>query len=78
MLQNIGTHLDSPSHFIEDGLRASQLNINDLVNLPLCIIDIRGKPNVVDYELSLDDVKAYEQRHGRIPKRSLVVANSGW
>ena len=79
MVQNIGTHLDSPSHFIEDGLTESELDFSTFSNIPLVVIDIRHKvKHNVDYELSVTDIQLYESKHGKIPKHSLVAAYSGW
>ena len=80
MVQNIGTHIDSPAHFIENGINCSQLNLENLVNMPLCIIDIieKGEKDH-DYELSIDDITNFEKRHETlIPSNSIVVCKTGW
>ena len=41
MIQNIGTHVDSPSHFVDGGIRAHELDLANMLNIPLCVIDIR-------------------------------------
>ena len=79
MVQNIGTHIDAPSHFIDNGITACQIDLNQLTNLPLCIINItkQGQEDS-DYELSIEDIKTYEEKYDKIPPNSLVVCYSGW
>jgi kynurenine formamidase len=38
----------------------------------------RAAARDADYRVSLDDVRDWERRHGRIPDRAIVVMNSGW
>jgi len=72
--------MDSPSHFFLDKTPISQLDINNLVNIPFCAIDIsdKGQKNP-DYELSVEDIINFEAKHGvQIPQGSLVVCRTGW
>ena len=80
MWENIGTHVDSPSHFAAGrGKRTiDQLSPAQLV-VPVIVIDVEAKARVdSDYLLSVDDIKEWEGRHGRIKDGSLVVMHSGW
>jgi len=80
MTQNIGTHIDSPLHFDPNGISVSQLDLANLVNIPLCIINVVDKAEKdVDYELSVEDINNYEAKYETvIPKGSLVVCYSSW
>lgn len=80
MWENIGTHVDSPSHFAAGrGKRTiDQLIPRDLV-LPLVVVDVEAKAAAdADYLLSVDDIRAWEKIHGRIAAGSLVAMHSGW
>jgi len=80
MVQNVGTHIDAPSHFVEDGITACQIDINNLFLRPLCVINIveKGQKNT-DYELSVEDILQYEAKYGmQIPEGSVVVCYTGW
>jgi kynurenine formamidase len=73
-----GTHIDPPAHF-HDGLRTvDQIPIKEMV-LPLVVIDVHEKVAAnPDYTLTLEDVKAWEGRHGRIPAHAFVAMRTDW
>jgi kynurenine formamidase len=73
-----GTHCDPPGHF-HKGLRMiDEIPVKEMI-LPLVVIDcshlVAANP---DYQLVLGDVKAWEQKHGRIPAGSFVAMRSDW
>jgi kynurenine formamidase len=73
-----GTHVDPPAHF-HVGLRSvDQIDPSEMV-LPLVVLDVHEKVAAnPDYVLSLDDVHAWERRHGRIPKGAFVAMRTDW
>jgi kynurenine formamidase len=77
LYEHIGTHLDAPLHF-SDGLSADLIPAERLVG-PLVIVDIRARaaadPNAA---LTPADLRAWEDRHGRIPEGAIVALYSGW
>jgi kynurenine formamidase len=76
--EHTGTHWGAPGHFNEGALLADQMDIADLF-LPAVKIDIRDKAaDNADYGVTIDDIKAWERRHGRIPNESMVVLWTGW
>lgn len=76
--EHSGTHMDAPGHFIVDGRRCPDLDPEELV-VPVVVVDIRDKvANNPDALVSLDDLQAWEKKHGRIPKGSCVAMFSGW
>ncbi|NKB35939.1 MAG: cyclase family protein [Gammaproteobacteria bacterium] len=80
MWENIGTHVDSPSHFaVGKGKRTiDQLPLNELV-LPVLMIDVEKKAGLnSDYLLSVEDIQRWESQHGRIESGVLVVMHTGW
>jgi len=76
MHAGVGTHMDAPLHFIPDGLSVADIDIHQLV-IPACVIDISDRNNP-DYKLSVEDIISYENRFGKIPENSLVIAYTGW
>ncbi len=73
-----GTHVDPPAHFIK-GLRTlDQINPREMI-LPLVVIDIHQKVQKnPDYVVSMDDIRAWEQNHGKTPNGSFVVLRTDW
>lgn len=70
--------MDAPLHFSPDGMSADQLPLSMLI-VPLVIVDIRKKAEAnPDAQLTLEDLRSWEQRYGRIPKGACVAMNSGW
>ena len=73
-----GTHIDAPIHFHEDGLAVDAIPLSDLVG-PGVVIDISGAAaQDADYRLTVGDVERFEERHGRIPERAIVLLRTGW
>lgn len=73
-----GTHVDPPAHF-HDGLKSvDQIDPKDML-LPLVVLDVHEKVATnPDYVLTLDDVRAWERRHGRIPAHAFVAMRTDW
>lgn len=76
MHAGIGTHMDAPSHRFAGGLSIDEIPLEQLIT-PICLIDV-SRVAGADYEVSVEDVKEYEKRHGLIPQNALVVAYTGW
>jgi kynurenine formamidase len=73
-----GTHLDAPAHFAAGGPTAERLEAASLV-VPAAVIDLRDRARKdADAVVTVDDLKAWEKTHGRLPKGCGVFLNSGW
>ena len=73
-----GTHLDAPIHFAEGKRTADQVPLEQLI-APAVVIDITAKAAANrDYRLTVDDVAAFEIRHGRIAAGTIVLLRTGW
>ncbi len=73
-----GTHLDAPIHFAERGFSTEQIPVERFVR-PGVVIDVRAQAaQDADYRLTLDDVKAWEQRNGPVPEGVIVLLRTGW
>jgi kynurenine formamidase len=68
-----GTHVDPPAHFAEYGITMDQIPLKQMV-LPLIVLDdtpyMKKDPN---HAFSVADLKAWEKRHGRVPRGSFVA-----
>jgi len=76
--EHSGTHMDVPAHFIANGRRSPQLTPAELV-APAAVIDISARvASNPDAAVTPDDIRAFERRHGRIPRGAVVCMYSGW
>jgi len=78
MVSHTGTHLDAPYHCSPDGLMVNQMAPEALV-VPAIVVDITAKA-ARDHAavVTADDLRAWEQAHGRIPAGAAVLMRSGW
>ena len=78
LIEHIGTHVDAPGHFIEGGRLATELEPSELI-VEAVVVDIsRRAAHDPDTVVTVDDLRAFERRHGRIPHDSAVLMDSGW
>jgi kynurenine formamidase len=78
IIEHAGTHLDAPIHFSEDGASVDKIGVDALV-VPLAVVDVAAKAGQnADYQLSRQDLAAWERRHGRLPDNCCVAMHSGW
>ncbi len=78
LAEHHGTHLDAPAHFAPNGLTAERLGVSSLV-VPAAVIDLRERARKdADAVVTVDDLKAWEKAHGRLPKGCGVFLCSGW
>lgn len=67
MVGQYGTHVDPPAHFSASGRTMDEIPLKEMI-LPLVVFDVTPllakDPN---HALSVDDVKAWEKAHGRVP-----------
>jgi kynurenine formamidase len=78
--EHTGTHFDAPWHFNDspDALHTHEVDPADLV-CPLVVIRIADRAaRDYDAEVTVQDLRRWERRHGRIPRRALVAMDSGW
>lgn len=78
VVEHAGTHFDAPCHMVEGQATVDQIAADRLVR-PLVVIDvsdrIAGDPDGV---LELDDVRAFEEKNGRIPEDAAIFIRTGW
>ncbi len=76
--EHSGTHVDAPLHFSAKGSSAAEIRAGALVT-PAVVIDIRSRARRdPDAEVRVEDIKAWERKHGRMPRGAAVMMWSGW
>ena len=76
--EHSGTHVDAPLHFGKKAWSAAAIPEEALV-APAVIIDIRDRTKRdSDAQIRVEDLRAWERRHGRISKGAAVLMYSGW
>jgi kynurenine formamidase len=76
--EHSGTHFDAPIHFAKDALYTHEIPASTLV-APAVVVDISAKAAAdPDAALTVDDLRAWEAGHGRIPDGAAVLLHSGW
>ncbi|HWM80511.1 MAG TPA: cyclase family protein [Pseudolabrys sp.] len=73
MVGQYGTHVDPPAHFAEGGATMDAISLKQMI-LRLVVLDNTpyqtSDPN---HAFSLADLRAWEKKHGRVPKGSFVA-----
>lgn len=73
-----GTHVDPPAHFHAGLHSVDQIDPKEML-MPLVVIDVHEKAKQnPDYTLALEDIAAWESRHGRIPRGAFVAMRTDW
>ena len=73
-----GTHIDFPGHFAKGKDLSEKYDVNDLI-FPLVVIDITEKVKEnIRYAVTVEDIKAYEEKYGPIPDGAFVALRTDW
>ena len=73
-----GTHIDAPYHFSEKGWTTDRIPLRALI-APAVVIDVRAACAAdPDHAVTAEEIRAFEAKHGPIPKGAVVVAWTGW
>jgi kynurenine formamidase len=78
--EHVGTHFDAPVHWVsgKDGPDISQVPAAQLV-APAVVIDKSAECGAnPDFLLEIDDVRAWESEHGRLPAGAWLLYRTGW
>ncbi|MBL7074430.1 cyclase family protein [candidate division KSB1 bacterium] len=72
-----GTHVDAPIHFAQNGRTIDQIPLDEWIG-PAVKIDVTEKcERNRDYLLSVDDIRDWEKKYGRIPDHAWVIMYTG-
>lgn len=73
-----GTHIDPPAHFRPGGRTVDQITPKEMV-MPFVVIDVHEQSaRDSDYILTMNDVKAWEAKHGPVPAHAFVAMRTDW
>lgn len=73
-----GTHVDPPAHFVKGLRTVDEIDVKEML-LPLVVLDVHEAVAAnPDYVVTLDDVRAWEGRHGEIPRGAFVALRTDW
>jgi kynurenine formamidase len=76
--EHSGTHMDAPGHFVTGGRLSPDITLQELI-VPIVVVDISERAaRSPDTTVTVDDLRRFERRHGRIPEGALVAMDSGW
>jgi len=73
-----GTHLDAPRHFSAAGQSADRIPLDRLVGEAVVVDVTRQCAADPVYEVTLDDLVAWETRHGRQFVDVILILRTGW
>jgi kynurenine formamidase len=72
-----GTHLDAPIHFAEGRWTTDEIPVERLVG-PAAVVDVSAQAEAEpSYEVTVEDLAAWEAEHGRIPDGGFLLLNTG-
>ena len=73
-----GTHLDAPIHFAEAGMTLDAIPLQKLIG-PAVVIDVsEAARQDRDYRMTVADIEAWEEAHGKIPDGAIILMRTGW
>lgn len=73
-----GTHLDAPSHFAEGRQHTDEIPLDRLIG-PAVVVDVTQQAAADrDYQVTVDDFKAWEAKHGELPNGIIVLLRTGY
>ncbi|XXT19359.1 cyclase family protein [Sorangium sp. So ce429] len=78
MDEHAGTHVDAPAHFMAGAATVEQLAPEQLVG-PAAVVDVTAKVAASpDHQVTVDDLRGWEARHGALGARHIVLIRTGW
>lgn len=73
-----GTHIDAPIHFHDQRQTVDQIELRRLVGEAV-VVDVSAKCAAdPDYQISVTDLREWEERHGRHLVDVIVLIRTGW
>jgi kynurenine formamidase len=75
---DLTTHLELPMAVVKGKATVAQIPARELF-VHAVLVDVSAKVSQIeDYQLTADDLRAWERRNGRISKESVVLLHTGW
>jgi len=73
-----GTHIDAPIHFSKGMQTVSDIPLERLMGMA-AVVDVSAKAETnPDYQVSVEDFKAWEEKNGRIQDGAMVLLRTGF
>ena len=76
--EQTGTHMDAPSHFGKGRPTVDEIPLQSLIGEAIVINITEQASKDPDYELTVDDLTNWEEKHGRIPDGSILFLLTGF
>ena len=73
MVGQYGTHVDPPAHFAEGGITMDKIPLKQMVLRLIVLDNTPYQAKDPNHAFSLADLRAYEKKHGRVPRGSFVA-----
>lgn len=78
--EHVGTHFDAPVHWVSgrEGDRVDTMPTKNMIG-EACVIDVTEASKAdPDYLLTVEDIREFEEEHGRISEHAWVILRTGW
>jgi kynurenine formamidase len=73
-----GTHVDPPAHFTRGLRTVDEIDVKEML-LPLVVLDVHEAAAAnPDYTLRMQDIEAWERKHGPVPEGAFVALRTDW
>lgn len=77
-LEELGTHIEGPSHLFEGRPTIERIPPRELIG-PAIRVDVSKQADRdPDYRLTLENLRLWERKYGKIPSGAFVLAYTGW
>ncbi len=73
-----GTHIDAPIHFYQDHLTVDQIPLERLIGEGVVVDVTEACASSRDYQIGVDDLRAWEEKHGRVLADVIVLLRTGY
>lgn len=73
-----GTHLDAPVHFAQGHWAADQVPLDRLIGPAIVVDVVASSEQNADYQVSVNDLQAWEKQHGQIPANVILLLRTGF
>jgi kynurenine formamidase len=73
-----GTHIDAPAHFAQGRQTVDQIPLEQLIGSAVVIDVVEQSERDADYRVLVEDLRRFEQQHGAIPPRAIVLFRTGY
>lgn len=73
MVGQYGTHVDPPAHFAEGGITMDKIPLKQMILRLIVLDNTRYQAKDANHAFTIADLKAWEKRHGRVPKGAFVA-----